>query len=48
MKKRIAIILSVAVILLAGFVIWYNIPIDLMNLDHNEVREIVVFNGNCY
>ena len=25
---------------------WYNIPIDLINLDPNEVMEIVVFNGN--
>ncbi|MDD7739368.1 MAG: hypothetical protein PUJ62_04755 [Lachnospiraceae bacterium] len=46
MKKKIAIILSVVVILLAGIAVWYNMPIDLMNLDHDEVREIVVFNGN--
>lgn len=33
-------------ILLAGIAVWYNAPIDLMNLDHNDVMEIVVFNGN--
>ncbi len=25
---------------------WFNIPLDLMDLDPNEVMEIVVFNGN--
>jgi len=46
MKKKIAILLSVVVIFLVGIAVWYNAPIDLMNLDHNEVMEIVVFNGN--
>ncbi len=46
MKKKIAILLSVIVILLVGIAVWYNAPIDLMNLDPNEVMEIVVFNGN--
>lgn len=44
--KRKTIILSVAAILLVGITLWYNAPIDLMNLNHNDVMEIVVFNGN--
>lgn len=46
MKKKIIILLSTMAILFAGIAIWYNTPIDLMDLDHNEVMEIAVFNGN--
>lgn len=46
MKKKIIILLSAMAILFAGIAIWYNTPIDLMDLEHNEVMEIVVFNGN--
>lgn len=46
MKKKIIILLSAMAILFAGIAIWYNTPIDLMDLDHNEVMEIAVFNGN--
>ena len=46
MKKKLVILLSAVVIPLVGIAVWYNVPIDLMNLDHNEVKEIVVFNGN--
>lgn len=46
MKKKIIIVLSVVIILFAGIAVWYHMPGDLMNLDHNEVAEIVVFNGN--
>ena len=46
MKKRIPILLSVLLIVLVGITVWYHTPIDLMNLDTNEVMEIVVFNGN--
>ena len=46
MKKKIIILLSAMAILFAGIAIWYNTPIDLMDLGHNEVMEIVVFNGN--
>jgi hypothetical protein len=46
MKKKIIILLSAMAILFAGIAIWYNTPIDLMDLDHNEIMEIVVFNGN--
>ena len=44
--KRKTVILTVAAILLVGITLWYNAPIDLMNLNHNDVMEIVVFNGN--
>ena len=46
MKKKIIILLSVVIILLMGIVVWFNIPLDLMDLDPNEVMEIAVFNGN--
>ena len=46
MKKRAAIFASIAAIVVVIFVVWFNAPIDLMNLDSNEVSEIVVFNGN--
>ena len=46
MKKKIILLLSVVIILLMGIVVWFNIPLDLMDLDPNEVMEIVVFNGN--
>ena len=46
MKKKIIILLPVVIILLMGIVVWFNIPLDLMDLDPNEVMEIVVFNGN--
>ena len=41
MKKKIIILLSVVIILLIGIVVWFNIPLDLMDLDPNEVMEIV-------
>ena len=46
MKKKIIILLSVVIILLIGIVVWFNIPLDLMDLDPNEVMEIVVFRNN--
>ncbi|MGN0177834.1 MAG: hypothetical protein ACI4DY_00115 [Monoglobaceae bacterium] len=46
MKKKVPILLSIALILFVGIAVWYNAPIDLMNLDANEVMEIVIFNGN--
>ena len=46
LKQKIVIVLSVIVIFLAGIAVWYNVPIDLMDLEYNEVMEIVVFNGN--
>lgn len=46
MKQKISISLSVVVILLVGAILWFNAPLDLMDLDPGEVKEIVVFNGN--
>lgn len=46
MKKKLIILLSVVAVFLAGIIAWYNAPIDLMDLDPDEVMEIVVFNGN--
>ena len=46
MKKRAAIFASLAVVVLVILAIWFNAPIDLMNINSNEVSEIVVFNGN--
>ena len=33
MKKKIIILLSVVIILLMGIVVWFNIPLDLMDLE---------------
>lgn len=46
MKKKIFILLSAVIIFLIGIAVWYSVPIHLMNLDYNEVKEIAVFNGN--
>lgn len=46
MKKKVSVLLAVALILILGVAVWYNAPIDLINLDPHEVMEIVVFNGN--
>ena len=35
MKKKIIILLSVVIILLIGIVVWFNIPLDLIDLDPN-------------
>ena len=46
MKKKTAMLLSAVVLLLIGAVVWFHIPLDLMDLEPNKVMEIVVFNGN--
>lgn len=46
MKKKITRFISLVSILLISFGVWYNIPIDLLDLDTDEVMEIVIFNGN--
>lgn len=46
MKKKLIIFLCAAAILLAGIAVWYRAPIDLMDLDPDEVTEITVFNGS--
>ncbi|MDQ4679396.1 hypothetical protein, partial [Stenotrophomonas maltophilia group sp. RNC7] len=44
MKKK----LPIAILLVAGIimVIWFRRPIDMMNIDPNEVMEISIFDGN--
>lgn len=46
MKKKIFLLLSAAAILMAGMILWWNTPQDLMELDPSEVMEIVVLNGS--
>lgn len=46
MKKKVSIPLAAALILILGVAVWYNAPIDLINLDPDEVMEIVIFDGN--
>ena len=46
MKRKTILVSSVTAILLAGLFVWYTLPVDLMDLDHKEVLEIVVFNGS--
>lgn len=46
MKKKIVIGLAVAAILVIGAIVWFCAPVDLMDLDPDEVMEILVFNGN--
>ena len=44
MKKKVSVLLAVALILILGVAVWYNAPIDLINLDPHEVMEI----GICH
>lgn len=46
MKKKVPILLAVVLLLMLGVAMWYHAPIDLIDLDTDEVVEIVVFNGN--
>ena len=51
--KRKTVILTVAAILLVGITFWYNAPIDLINLNHNDCLLytsyiIRSFFGNAY
>ena len=46
MKRKTILVSSVTAILLAGLFVWYTLPVDLMDLDHKEVLELVVFNGS--
>lgn len=38
--------LAIVVVFVVSVGIWYNTPIDLMDLEHDNVMEIVIFNGN--
>lgn len=49
MKRKSVILLTVLAVFAVfavGIGIWYNVPINLTDLEHDEVMEIVVFNGN--
>lgn len=46
MKKKAAVLLTAAALLLTGIAVWYAAPMDLMDLDPGAVGEIAVFNGN--
>lgn len=46
MKKRILIIVSAICVLVLGIIVWYNSPIDFVDLNPEDVLEIVIFDGN--
>ena len=46
MKRKLVMLLTIVAVLAVVIGIWYNVPINLMDLEHDEVIEIVVFNGN--
>ena len=43
MKKRILIIVSAICVLGLGIIVWYNSPIDFVDLNPEDVLEIVIF-----
>ena len=46
MKKKLIIIISIVLVLVIGFVVWWNVPTQMINVDYTNVEEIIVFNGN--
>lgn len=46
MKKKLLIILSIISIVVIGGVIWYISPLDLIQLNPEDVLEISIFDGN--
>lgn len=46
MNKKAKTVIAVLVVLAAGFLLWYNLPIKLLDLEPQNVMEIAVFNGN--
>lgn len=46
MNKKAKTVIAVLVVLAAGFLLWYNLPIKLLDLEPKNVMEITVFNGN--
>ncbi len=46
MNKKVKIVIAVLAVLAAGVLLWYNMPIKLMDLEPEKVMEITVFNGN--
>ncbi len=43
MKKKIIIIVSVVLVLIIGFLIWWNVPKKLCNFDAQKVEKITIF-----
>ena len=46
MNKKSKTVIAVLAVLAAGFLLWYNLPIKLLDLEPKNVMEITVFNGN--
>lgn len=46
MNKKVKIVIAVLAVLAAGVLLWYNMPIKLLDLEPEKVMEITVFNGN--
>lgn len=46
MNKKAKTVIAVLAVLAAGFLLWYNLPIKLLDLEPKNVMEIKVFNGN--
>ncbi len=45
MKKKVFVLAIVFLIVAAVAVLWYRMPVDIMELDPDAVMEIVVFDG---
>ena len=43
MKKKIIIIVSVVLVLIIGFLIWWNVPKKLCDIDAQKVEKITIF-----
>lgn len=46
MNKKAKTVIAVLAVLAAGFLLWYNLPIKLLDPEPKNVMEITVFNGN--
>ncbi len=46
MKRKLMIAAMVVLLFLTGVAVWYAAPIDFVDLQPDEVKEIVIFNGN--
>ena len=46
MKKKSLIIAAIVCVLVLGIVVWYKTPVGFVNLNPDNVKEIVIFNGN--
>lgn len=46
MKKKSLTIAAIVCVLVLGIVVWYKTPVGFVNLNPDNVKEIVIFNGN--